>query len=289
MDRILRAATDDGMVKLSAVMSTDLTERARQIHGLSPTAAAALGRALSGASMLGDMMKEEDSSLTLRISGGGPIGNIVVVSDEEGCVRGYVSHPEADLPLKANGHLDVGGIVGKAGSLTVSRDIGLKTPYVGSTALVSGEIAEDLTAYLVESEQVPSACGLGVLVGTGGSVRAAGGFIVQLMPGASEELITKLEDNITFMDQLTVILDEDGLEEVVRQVLKDLPYEMLGEHPVSYRCYCSRERVSEALSSISPDDLKEMAESGEETEVCCQFCDRKYVFAPEELKALINR
>ncbi len=288
MDRIIRAATEDGMVKMSAVMSTDLTERARQIHQLSPTAAAALGRALSGASMLGDMMKEEESSLTLRISGGGPIGNIVVVSDEEGCVRGYVSHPEADLPLKENGHLDVGGIVGNAGSLTVSRDIGLKTPYVGSTALVSGEIAEDLTAYLVESEQVPSACGLGVLIGSGGAVKAAGGFIVQLMPGASEELITQLEDNITFMDQLTVILDEDGLEEVIRQVLKGLPYEILGEHPVSYRCYCSRERVSEALATLKPEDLREMAESGEETEVCCQFCDKVYLFSADDLLNLIG-
>lgn len=171
-------------------------ERAREIHGLSPTASAALGRTLCGASMLGELMKEEDASLTIRVNGGGPVGSVIAVSDSSGNVRGYVTEPKADLPLRKDGKLDVGGLVGTDGMLTVSRDIGLKEPYVGSTELVTGEIAEDLAQYMVESEQIPAAVGLGVLVDTDRTIKAAGGFIVQLMPGAPEELIAKLEDNI---------------------------------------------------------------------------------------------
>lgn len=288
MDRIIRATAGDGMIKMAVISARDTVERAREIHSCSPTAAAALGRTLCAASMLGEMMKEDKASLTIRINGGGPIGSVVAVSDSAGYVRGYVSDPSVDLPLRADGKLDVGKAVGKDGMLTVSRDIGLKEPYIGSTELVSGEIAEDITAYLLESEQVPSACALGVLVDTDRTIKAAGGFIVQLMPGAPEELITKLEDNIFMMDQLTTILNEDGAEAIFGQVLRGLEHHVVGEVPVGYRCYCSRERVGEALRCIDRAELKEMAESGSDCTVNCQFCDAAYVFTPADLNTLLS-
>ena len=212
MDKIIRATAADGpFVKMAVITAKDIVERARQIHGLSPTACAALGRTLCGASLLGQAMKgKKKAALTIRINGGGPMGSVVAVSDHEGNVRGYVENPACELPLRADGKLNVGGAVGRDGMLTVSRDIGLREPYIGSVELVSGEIAEDLTTYLLESEQVPSACALGVLVDTDCTIRAAGGFLVQLMPGAEDSLIDKLEDNILMMDQLTTVLDEDG-------------------------------------------------------------------------------
>ncbi len=286
MDEIVRAVTKDGFVKISAVTARGVVERAREIHGLSPTASAALGRTLCGASMLGELMKEDDASLTIRVNGGGPVGSVIAVSDNGGNVRGYVTEPKADLPLRGDGKLNVGGLVGTNGMLTVSRDIGLKEPYVGSTELVTGEIAEDLAQYMVESEQIPSAVGLGVLVDTDRTIKAAGGFIVQLMPGAPEELITKLEENIFVMDQLTTALAEDGVDEAVRQVLKGMDYETVMRVPVEYRCNCSRERVEQALESCGREELLDMAETGEETEVSCQFCDKIYRFSPSELREL---
>ena len=286
MGEIIRAVGAEGNVKIAVIHAPDIAERARQIHGLSPTAAAALGRALLGASLLGNAMKGEDETLTLRIEGGGPLGSLIAVSDSAGNVRGCVEHPAADLPTRADGKLDVGGLVGRDGSLTVSRDLGLKEPYIGSVALVSGEIAEDLAAYLVQSEQIASACGLGVLVDTDKSVRTAGGFLVELLPGAPEELIGTLEDNIFLMDQLTTILDEDGPEAVLHQVLKGLKPQILSREPVEYRCSCSRERLREALGTIGGEALLELAESGEDTEVVCQFCGSAYRFSPAELRAL---
>lgn len=284
MDEIVRAVTKDGFVKISAVTARGVVERAREIHGLSPTASAALGRTLCGASMLGELMKEDDASLTIRVNGGGPVGSVIAVSDNGGNVRGYVTEPKADLPLRGDGKLDVGGLVGTDGMLTVSRDIGLKEPYVGSTELVTGEIAEDLAQYMVE--QIPAAVGLGVLVDTDRTIKAAGGFIVQLMPGAPEELITTLEDNILVMDQLTTILAEDGVDEAVRQVLRGLEYETVMRVPVEYRCNCSRERVEQALISCGKQELEDMAASGEDTEVSCQFCDKIYRFTPKELREM---
>lgn len=286
MDEIVRAVTKDGFVKISAVTARGVVERAREIHGLSPTASAALGRTLCGASMLGELMKEDDASLTIRVNGGGPVGSVIAVSDNGGNVRGYVTEPKADLPLRGDGKLDVGGLVGTDGMLTVSRDIGLKEPYVGSTELVTGEIAEDLAQYMVESEQIPAAVGLGVLVDTDRTIKAAGGFIVQLMPGAPEELITTLEDNILVMDQLTTILAEDGVDEAVRQVLRGLEYETVMRVPVGYRCNCSRERVEQALISCGKQELEDMAASGEDAEVSCQFCDKIYRFTPKELREM---
>ena len=286
MDEIVRAVTSDGFVKISAVSARDMVERARQIHGLSPTASAALGRTLCAASMLGELMKEDDASLTIRINGGGPIGSIIAVSDSDGCTRGYVTNPEADLPTRADGKLDVGGLVGRDGMLTLSRDLGLKEPYIGSVELVTGEIAEDLAQYMVESEQIPAAVGLGVLVDTDKSIKAAGGFIVQLMPGAPEELITKLEDNIFMMDQLTTVLDEDGIDAVIGQVLLGLDPQEAERRPVEYRCSCSRERVAQALRS-GEAELREMAAEGRDVEVSCQFCDKVYSFTPGELLELV--
>lgn len=286
MDRIIRATAGDGMIKMAVISARDLVERAREIHTLSPTASAALGRTLCAASMLGEMMKEDKASLTIRINGGGPIGSIVAVSDSEGYVRGYVTNPACDLPLRADGKLDVGGAVGRDGMFTVSRDIGLREPYIGSTELVSGEIAEDLTRYLLESEQVASACALGVLVDTDRTIKAAGGFIVQLMPGADEGLITKLEDNIFMMDALTTILAEDGAEAVFNQVLAGLEHHIVGEVPVGYRCTCSRERVSGALKAIERAELEEIIAEGTNCEIGCQFCDKVYVFTPEDLRSI---
>lgn len=286
MDRIIRATAGDGFIKMAAIDARDIVQRAREIHNCSPTTAAALGRTLCAASLMGEMMKEDNASLTIRINGGGPIGSILAVSDSGGNVRGCVGDASVDLPLRADGKLDVGGAVGRAGMLTVSRDIGLKEPYVGSTELVSGEIAEDITAYLLESEQVPSACALGVLVDTDCSIKAAGGFIVQLMPGAPEDCIAKLEDNIFMMDQLTTILSEDGVEALFTQALKDFAFHIVGEREVSYRCYCSRERVTEAISCIDPSELAEMIADGKDIHVHCQFCDSAYTFTPEDLRGI---
>lgn len=289
MDKIIRATAGDGNIKMAVITARDTVQRAREIHGCSPTAAAALGRTLCGASLLGESMKEENATLTIRINGGGPIGSVVAVSDSSGYVRGYVENPGVQLPLRSDGKLNVGGAVGRDGMLTVSRDLGLREPYIGSTELVSGEIAEDLTAYLLESEQVPSACALGVLVDTDRSIKAAGGFIVQLMPGAPEEMIDRLEENIFLMDQLTTILNEDGTDALFRQVLKGFDYHLVGEAEVGYRCYCSRQRVEEALSCIDDRELLEMIGEAKPIQVNCQFCDADYRFTPEDLKALLER
>ncbi len=289
MDRILRATAGDGSIKMAAISARDTVQRAREIHGCSPTAAAALGRTLCAASLLGESMKEDGASLTIRINGGGPLGSIVAVSDSSGFVRGYVDKPSCDPPRRPDGKLNVGAAVGREGMLTVSRDLGLKEPYIGSTALVSGEIAEDLTSYLLESEQVPSACALGVLVDTDCSIKAAGGFIVQLMPGAPETDIAALEENIFLMDQLTTVLSEDGLEALFAQVLRGFSYHMVGEAEVGYRCCCSRMRVEEAIACIDSAELQEMIAADAPIQVSCQFCDARYSFTALDLKSILER
>ena len=289
MDEIIRAVTNDGFVKISAISGRDLVERARTIHNLSPVATAALGRTLCASSMLGDLLKEEDASVTIRINGGGPIGTVMAVSDSSGNVRGYAQNPHIDLPLKDNGKLDVGGAVGTNGTLTVSRDLGLKEPYIGSTALVSGEIAEDLTYYFVESEQVGAACGLGVLVDTDLSVICAGGFIVALLPGAPEKLIEQIERNIANMGQVTNVLQNGTADDLVEKVLFGLTPEILSRTPVEYRCYCSHERITSALESIGKEALEELIESGENAEICCQFCSKVYTFTPDEIRLILEQ
>lgn len=288
MDQMLRAVSKDGFIKMQVVTARDTVQRANEIHHCTPTTIAALGRTLCAASMLGEQLKEDHATLTIRVQGGGPIGSVVAVSDSQGNVRGLVGDPGVDLPLRQNGKLDVGGAVGKDGMFTVSRDLGMREPYIGSTELVSGEIAEDLAAYLVESEQIAAASGLGVLVDTDRSVKAAGGFIVQLMPGAPEELIEKLEDNIFLMDQLTTILDEDGPETVINQVMKGFEPEIVSRTPVEYRCYCSHERVRGAIATVGTDALKDMIAAGQAIEVSCQFCDATYSFQTAELESILG-
>lgn len=286
MDEIIRAVTKDGLVKISVVSGRDFVERARQIHRLSPTATAALGRTLCAASILGDLLKEENGTVTIRLNGGGPLGSVIAVSDSGGNVRGYVENPQVDLPLNNKGKLDVGGAIGTDGFLTVSRDIGLKEPYVGSTALVSGEVAEDMTNYLAESDQIGAACGLGVLVDTDCRVACAGGFIVQLLPGAPDAVIDAIEQNIREMGQVTDILRNGTADELLSHVLKGTEIDVLSHTPVEYRCYCSRERVRNAVASIGKADLDEMAASGETAEIRCHFCDKVYTFTPDEIRAM---
>ena len=286
-NEIIRAITGDGLIKATAITGRDIVERARNIHKLLPMGTAALGRALMGASMMGDMLKEEKGALTLQIKGGGPLGTILAVSDWEGNVRGYVQNPQVALIEQCPGKLDVGAAVGLDGTLTVIKDIGLKKPYVGSIGLFSGEIADDLAMYFVESEQIPTACALGVLVGLDQSVTAAGGYLIQLLPGASEDMIAKIEDGVRGMGSVSHAL-ADGLdgEGLLRTVLKDFDLDILEKHPVEYRCYCSRERVSRALISMGRKDLTELIEEQGQAELTCQFCDEVYHFSREELEQL---
>lgn len=288
-DEIVRAITADGLVKAAAITGRDLVERARNIHTLLPMATAALGRTLLGASMMGDMLKEEQGSLTLQIKGGGPLGTILAVSDCGGNVRGYVQNPHVDLVEKHPGKLDVGAAVGSSGTLTVIKDIGLKEPYVGSIGLFSGEIAEDLAMYFVESEQIPTACALGVLVGTDQSVTAAGGYLIQLLPGAGEDVITRIEAGVQRVGSVSHAL-EGGLdgEGLLRSVLTDFDLEILERHPVEYRCYCSRDRVTRALISMGREELSSLIQEQGQAELTCQFCDQIYRYSKEELEEILS-
>ena len=287
-DEIVRAMTADGYVKAVAVTGRDLVERARNIHTLLPMATAALGRALLGASMLGDMLKEQQGSLTLQIKGGGPLGTVLAVSDYEGNVRGYVQNPHVELMEKHQGKLDVGAAVGSTGTLTVIKDIGLKEPYVGSIGLFSGEIADDLAMYFVESEQIPTACALGVLVGTDQSVTSAGGYLIQLLPGASDDIIDKIEAGVHRVGSVSHAL-EGGLdgEGLLRAVLSDFQLEILEKHPVEYRCYCSRDRVTRALISMGREELSSLIRDQGQADLTCQFCDKIYHFSKEQLEQLL--
>ena len=291
-DEIVRAMTKDGYVKAVAVTGRDVVERARHIHTLPPMATAALGRALMGTSMLGDMLKTEKGSVTMQIKGGGPLGTILAVSDHEGNVRGYVQNPNVDIIEKYEGKLDVGAAVGgehvEAGTLTIIKDIGMKEPYVGTIGLWSGEIADDLAMYFVESEQIPTVCALGVLLDKDQSVTSAGGYIIQLLPGASEEIIEKIEAGVHRVGAVSSAF-ESGMdaEEIIRAVLSDFEVEVLEKRPVEYRCYCSRDRVTRALVSMGKEELSDLIEEQGEAELTCQFCDAVYHYSKEELEALL--
>ena len=289
-DHILRAMTADGWVKAVAIRSTDLVERARRIHTTTPTATAALGRVLSACSMLGNMQKIENGSVTLQIKGGGPLGTVLAVSDSEGNVRGYVQNPHVSLLEKYAGKLDVGAAVGTDGLLTVIRDLQMKEPYVGSVALVSGEIGDDVTAYLAQSEQTPSACALGVLVDVDQHVRAAGGYIVQLLPGAPESVIARLEQGIAAAGPVTAMLDKGmTLEDMLRAVLGEVEIEFFEPTEVSYRCYCTRDRVEQTLISLGKQELRQIVDEGETIHIECQFCDADYQFTPEEINNILKK
>lgn len=287
-DQIVRAMTKDGYVKAVAITGRDIVERARNIHTLLPVATAALGRTLMAASMMGDMLKEEKGAVTIQIKGGGPLGTILVVSDHEGNVRGYVQNPFVELMEKAPGKLDVGRAVGVDGTLTVMKDIGLKEPYIGTISLFSGEIADDIAMYYVESEQIPTVCALGVLVGLDQSVTSAGGYLIQLLPGASEDIITKIETGVQRVGSVSHALESgmDG-ESLLQAVFSDFELEILETHPVEYRCYCSHDRVTRALISMGPSELSALIEEQGKAELTCQFCDKVYDYTREELEELL--
>lgn len=288
-DRLVRAISKDGFVKAVAVSTRDLTERARQIHKTLPVATAALGRTLAAASMMGNALKGDGASVTLQIKGGGPLGTVLAVSDNEGNVRGTVDNPAVDLPLRPDGKLDVGAAVGSEGTLTVIRDLHMKEPYVGSVGLLGGEIAEDLAAYFVGSEQIPTACGLGVLVDRDQSVLAAGGYLIQLLPGAGEDVITKVEGGVMAAGSVTGLLQKnDDPEAILRQVLSDFELEILETSPIEYRCYCSRERMERALISLGPEQLRSLMEEQGSAELTCQFCDNVQTFTHEQLQGLLD-
>ena len=287
-DYLVRGMSMDGFVKVVAIRSTEMVCRGAEIQGTTPNATAAFGRALTAASMMGNMQKVENGSMTLQIRGGGPIGTITVVSDAEGNVRGTVTEPRVPLVEKYPGKLDVGATVGTDGTLTVIRDLQMKEPYIGSTELVSGEIGDDVTAYFAQSEQTPTACALGVLVDRDRSVKVAGGYLVQLLPGAPEETIDALERGIQRAGAVTKML-EAGLtpEDILGQVCGELGVVFMETAEVSYKCYCSRERVEKALLSLGKKELTEIAEEGKTFPVECQFCDAVYEFTPDDVRKMI--
>ena len=287
-DYLVRGMTMDGFVKVVAIRSTEMVRRGAQIQKTTPNATAAFGRALTAASMMGNMQKVDNGSMTLQIKGDGPIGTIVCVSDPIGNVRGYVYEPRVPLVEKHPGKLDVGATVGN-GTLTVIRDLQMKEPYVGSVELVSGEIGDDVTAYFAQSEQTPTACALGVLVDRDMSVKVAGGYLIQLLPGAPDEVIDVLEAGIQRAGAVTAML-EQGMtpEDILGAVCGDLGVLFMETTEVSYKCYCSRERVTDALISLGRKELTEIMEEGKPFPVECQFCDEQYVFTPEQIGALLE-
>ena len=289
-DYIVRGMTMDGFVKVAAIRSTNMVAEATRIHDTTANATAAFGRALTAASMMGNMQKVENGSMTMQIKGGGPIGGIVCVSDSVGNVRGYVMEPHVPLLEKYPGKLDVGATVGTDGTMTIIRDLQMKEPYVGSIELVSGEIGDDVTAYFVQSEQIPTACALGVLVGRDQSVKVAGGYLIQLLPGAPDEIIDKLEAGLKRAGAVTPML-EAGMtpEEILGQVCGDLGVLFMGTQEVGYKCYCSRSRVEAALISLGRKELTEIMEEGKPFPVECQFCDTVYTFTPEDIQDLLKK
>lgn len=290
MGKIVRYITEDGSAFVIAADTTDVIARAEQIHHTSAVVTAALGRLMTAASMMGDMLKGKEDSVTLRMNGGGPAGSLIAVSDSDGNSRGYVQNPIVEIPLNDKGKLDVRGAVGTDGYLYVMKDIGLKEPYVGQTNIVSGEIAEDITNYFASSEQTPSVCALGVLVNPDLTVKRAGGFIIQLLPGCPEETISAIEAAVSDIEPVTVMLDKGmTADDIAKRAMKDIKVDKLDENNIEYRCNCSRERVEAALISTGKDALKEMVSSGKDTKVECHFCDKVYTFTPEDIEKIIKK
>lgn len=288
-DYMVRATAAEEQIRAFAATTRELTEQARALHGTSPIATAALGRLMTAGLMMGGMMKGENDVLTLKINGDGPMRGVLVTANSRGQVKGYVYEPEVLLPANALGKLDVGGAIGK-GSLSVIKDLGLKEPYVGQTALVSGEIAEDLTYYFAVSEQVPSSVALGVLMNRDNTVRRAGGFLLQLMPGTKEEVIAALEARLSGIRPVTAMLD-DGMtpEQILSELLGDMGLHCNERQPLSYHCDCSRERVGRAILSIGKTELEKMLAEGEPVEAGCQFCGKKYRFELDEVREMLAR
>ena len=287
-DYIVRAAAASHQIRAFAITSRDLVEQARKYHNTSPVITAALGRLLTGAAMMGVMMKGEKDLLTLQVKCGGPAKGMTVTADSKGNVKGYPQAPDVMLPPNAKGKLDVGGALGP-GILSVIKDLGMKEPYVGQVALQTSEIAEDLTYYFATSEQVPSAVGLGVLMNKHNTVKQAGGFIVQLMPFTEEAVVETLEKKVAQITSVTDLLEQGATPEtLLEQVLGDLGVEITEQIPANYHCDCSRDRVTKALISIGVKDIQEMIEDQQPIEVNCQFCDKRYTFTPGDLKLLLE-
>ena len=287
-DYIVRGTTMDGFVKVAAIRSTQLVQRGAQLQKTTPTATAAFGRCLTAASLMGNMQKVENGSMTFNVKGGGPIGTICCVSDATGNVRGYVTNPNVPLLEKYPGKLDVGAAVGTDGTLTIIRDLQMKEPYVGSVELVSGESGDDVTSYFVQSEQIPTACALGVLVDVDGSVKVAGGYLIQLLPGAPDDVIDKVEEGIRRAGAVTPMLAQGMTpEDILGQVLGDLGVVFMETTEVTYKCYCSRQRVTQALISLGRKELAEIQAEGKPFPVECQFCDTVYTYTPEDIGEIL--
>lgn len=290
MGYILRAIDESETIKISAAITTDVVEEAAKIHKLSKTTSAALGRVLTAAAIIGSWQKNEKDSITLSINGNGPAGKIVATCKNDGYVKGYVTNPGADLPTReADGKIDVAGIVGE-GNLTLVMDTGMKKPYTGTVNLTTGEIAEDLAVYFLQSDQVPSAVGLGVLVDVDYSIKAAGGFIIQLMPDATEEQISKLEENLKGLPSVTSILDEyHDAEKLIEILMKDIDFKILEKREITYKCNCSREKVEDAIVSVGPREIEEILREDKKAEVSCYFCDKVYNFDESDLERMVKK
>lgn len=289
MDYIVNAITSNGAIRVVAADTTELCNRAQEIHKMSPTAAAALGRTLTAAAIMGSMLKSADDSLTIQLNGGGPIGKVVAVGDGNAKVKGYVGNPLVDLPLNEKGKLDVGGAIGRDGMLGIIRDLGLKEPYVGQVPLVNGEVAEDLTQYYATSEQLPTAVALGVLVDVDYTIKAAGGFILQVLPGAYDEDIDNVEKTIQSISSVTEMLSNGKKpEDIVEQLLSDYEIEYFDNVPTKYECDCSRDRTDRALISLGKDELTKIIEEDGKAEITCHFCDNVYKYTKEELETLLE-
>lgn len=288
MGKIVRYITEDGSAFVIAADTTSLVAEAERIHKTSAVNTAALGRLLTASSMMGDMLKGKDDSITLRLNGNGPAGSLIAVSDSDGNARGYVQNPVVEIPLNDKGKLDVKGTVGTNGYLYVMKDIGLKEPYIGQTQIISGEIAEDITNYFATSEQTPSVCALGVLVNPDLTVSASGGFIIQLLPGCPDEIIDKIEYSLQDMEAVTTMLSKGMTpDDIAKRAMKNIPIEKLDESHVEYKCNCSKEKVEKALISSGREALQEMIDAKEDIEVECHFCDKKYVFTPEDIEKML--
>ena len=286
--KMLRAMSRDGSARAFVLNSTAIVNEAIRFHHTTPTATAALGRVLTAASFMGSMLKEKEHSLTLRFHGDGPAGTILAVADYYGNVKGYIEHPEVDLPCKANGKLDVGGAVGK-GTLSLSRDVGLKEPYTSQAPITSGEIAEDLTNYYATSEQTPTLCALGVLVAPDYSCSGAGGVLIQLLPYPDEETVSLLERNAAFLSSVSSMFASGKTnEEILKVAFQDIPYDLFDELEVSYQCDCSRDRTARALIAIGKKEVDAILEEQGKVEVCCHFCDKRYIFTPKDCEKLFQ-
>lgn len=282
---VTRAMTRDGSARIIVINSKDIVNRAIEYHHTEPTATAALGRILTAASLMGTMLKEKEDSITLRFKGDGPLGSAVAVADYKGNVRGYIMHPEVDLPLKPNGKLDVGGGIGH-GTLSVVRDDGTGEAHVGSTPIVTGEIAEDICAYFAQSEQIPTVCSLGVLVDTDRTCKAAGGILIQLLPFADDETVDKIEKNVPLLSNISALFDAGMTNEaIIDRAMVGIEYDIFDDFTAEYRCTCSCERILGAISCFSEKDLDDAFGNLDKIEVCCHFCDNKYYFTRNEIEA----